>query len=327
MKTLEVKYSTNKTNIYLENNLLENISSLIPRGKKYIILTDENIYKLYSIALNVPNSTWVVLPAGEKEKNLDNVSKIIEKMLSSEISKTDILINFGGGVISDLGGFVASTYKRGINYYNIPTTLISQVDATLGGKTGVDFKVYKNQIGSIHHPEKIFVDPILLNTLPKNEYLSGIGEVIKYGLCFDEDLFNSLFSNFSIDELIYKCLKIKAEITEKDEFDNGIRLALNFGHTIGHAIEAVSNYTIPHGICVIYGMLYEIEAEDIKDKLIRLMQKFEIENQISFDKDELKAFIIQDKKIRNGVIKLPKLEKIGKVKITEVKINDYLMRL
>lgn len=327
MKTLEVKYSTNKTNIYLENNLLENISSLIPRGKKYIILTDENIYKLYSRALNVPNSTWVVLPAGEKEKNLDNVSKIIEKMLSSEISKTDILINFGGGVISDLGGFVASTYKRGINYYNIPTTLISQVDATLGGKTGVDFKVYKNQIGSIHHPKKIFVDPILLNTLPKNEYLSGIGEVIKYGLCFDEDLFNSLFSNFSIDELIYKCLKIKAEITEKDEFDNGIRLALNFGHTIGHAIEAVSNYTIPHGICVIYGMLYEIEAEDIKDKLIRLMQKFEIENQISFDKDELKAFIIQDKKIRNGVIKLPKLEKIGKVKITEVKINDYLMRL
>ena len=328
MKSINIEYSNCNLEIYFKNGLMKEINSLIDLNKKYFIITDEVVYKLYKDIIKIPNSKILVLPSGEEYKNLDSVNYIIDKMLENDITKGDIIINLGGGVISDLGGFVASIYKRGMDYYNIPTTLLSQVDASIGGKTGVDFlsdgKVFKNQIGRIHHPRKVFIDPIFLDTLSQDEYLSGIGEIIKYGLCYDKELFNILKGDFDLNEVIYKCINIKANITKIDEFEEDFRATLNYGHTIGHAVEAINNYKIPHGICVLYGMIEETNDSKIKEELFTLKNKFAIYFDFDINKDELKDYILKDKKIKNGYIFLPVLEEIGKVVVKKVKIDDYL---
>lgn len=331
MKTINVKYTNKDVEIVIENNLFRRLNDFLDLNKKYFIITDEVVYKLYLQNNNFNNVHFKIIASGENQKNITTIIEIISTMLEANINKGDIILNIGGGVISDIGGFVASIYKRGIMYYNIPTTLLAQVDASIGGKTAIDFSVagslYKNQVGTIYHPTKVLVDPTFLKTLPDSEYSSGIGEVIKYGLCFDKDLFNSLFNDFEIEEIIYKCLKIKASITEQDELDQNIRLALNYGHTVGHAIEAMSKFTIPHGICVIYGMLLETKDASIKALIIKLCEKFNIKLDFAIRLEDLKNYIIQDKKIEKDYLKLPILEKIGKVVIKEIKIEEFLERL
>lgn len=330
MKIINAKYTNKDVEILIENNLLKRLNDFLDNDRKYFIITDEVVYNLYLQSFNSNNIYYKILPAGENQKNIVTITEIISSMLDAKINKADVILNIGGGVISDIGGFVASIYKRGIMYYNIPTTLLAQVDASIGGKTAIDFSVgsnlYKNQVGTIYHPTKVLVDPTLLKTLPESEYLSGMGEVIKYGLCFDEELFNSLFNEFFNEDVIYKCLKIKASITELDEFEQNLRLALNFGHTVGHAIEAISNFKIPHGICVIYGMIIETIDSNIKELIINLCKKFNLNLEYNIKFDELKNYIIQDKKIEKDYLKLPILEKIGKVVIKEVKIEEFLER-
>lgn len=331
MKEIEVKYRSKNTKIQIENNIINNLSKYISPKKKYFILTDENVFNLYGEKLKYDNFIIKTIKPGEVTKTIETVIEIINYMLEAKINKGDILINFGGGVVSDLGGFVASIYKRGISYINIPTTLLAQVDAAIGGKTGIDFIssdiINKNQIGSIHHPDLILVDPKLISTLPREEYLSGIGEVIKYGICFDEELFLALFQDFNLESIISRCIEIKAKITEIDELDENYRHTLNFGHTIGHAIEAINNFQIPHGVCIIYGMLAEIDINTIKEELRKLLNKFKIDYDLNLDKDKLITYILQDKKIKNGIIKIPRLEAIGKVVLKEVEINEYIKRL
>lgn len=330
MKIINAKYTNKDVEILIENNLLKRLNDFLDKDRKYFIITDEVVYNLYLQSFNSNNIYYKILPAGENQKNIVTITEIISSMLDAKINKADVILNIGGGVISDIGGFVASIYKRGIMYYNIPTTLLAQVDASIGGKTAIDFSVgsnlYKNQVGTIYHPTKVLVDPTLLKTLPESEYLSGMGEVIKYGLCFDEELFNSLFNEFFNEDVIYKCLKIKASITELDEFEQNLRLALNFGHTVGHAIEAISNFKIPHGICVIYGIIIETIDSNIKELIINLCKEFNLNLEYNIKFDELKKYIIQDKKIEKDYLKLPILEKIGKVVIKEVKIEEFLER-
>lgn len=330
MKNLIINYESKIVNLYLENNLLNKLNTFLKTNKKYFVLCDEIVYDLYSKKLEFENFIFKVIPAGEEHKNINTVEEIIKAMLDANISRSDVLINFGGGVISDLGGFVASIYKRGIEYINIPTTLLAMVDAALGGKTAIDLsvadRIFKNQVGSFYHPSLILVDPSLLKTLPNSEYLSGLGEVIKYGFCFDKDLFYTLFNAFKLEDAIFNCLEIKSKITSVDEYDQNIRLALNYGHTIGHAVEAITNFKIPHGICVLYGMLIETIDEKQKVELLKIIEKFNI----SFDFDvslmDLKNYIIQDKKIMNNVLKLPILEDIGQVVIKEITIEDFFKR-
>lgn len=330
MKTINVSYRNQDVTIYIKNNLLNEISDLLDNNKKYFVLTDENVYNLYGDKIKLENVSFMILNPGEDQKTMFNVNNIIQTMLEVNFNKGDVLINFGGGVISDLGGFVASIYKRGITYYNIPTTLLSQVDAAIGGKTAVDImvgnKLYKNQIGSVYQPSKIFIDPKVLNTLDYKEYLSGLGEVIKYGLCFDKDMFYSLFNDFLIENIIYKCVEIKANITSKDEFDQNYRLALNYGHTIGHAIEAINEYQIPHGICILYGMIYETQDENTKEILNKFIDKYNIDYVVNLDIEVLKDYILQDKKIKTDYILLPVLKEIGKVEKEKVKISEFFKR-
>ena len=331
MKTLNVNYSKQDVKIYIENGLLNNVTAFLNNDLRYYLITDANVAALYLDKLQIKNIDYYQIKNGEASKNLDEVKAILEDMISKDINKNDFIICFGGGVVGDISAFVASIYKRGIRYINIPTTLLSQVDSCLGGKCGVDIHVkgfnYKNQIGGIYHPETILIDPLVLNTLPRNELLSGLGEVIKYGLCFDKRLFAALFQEFSLERIILQCLIIKAKITSSDEFDQNQRLALNFGHTIGHALEGLLNYKIAHGLAVAIGMYHEVKDDAIKTSLQTLYKHLGFELDLEIDSEAIKDYILKDKKISHEDINLPVLNEIGNVTIIKTKLADYLRSL
>ncbi|NLD27123.1 MAG: 3-dehydroquinate synthase [Acholeplasmataceae bacterium] len=298
---------------------------------KYLLLTDTNVGPLYqeTFIKRIPDLQIVTIPAGEKSKNLNNAVEIIRHLSKEEFSRTDYLLTLGGGVIGDLGAFVASVYKRGMRLIHIPTSLLSQVDSCLGGKTGIDFigenGLYKNQIGTIYHPELVLVDPDFLKTLPAEERSSAFGEIIKTALCCNREVFDLLFTDFSLPDLIGRVLKIKAEITEADEFEKRERLLLNFGHTFGHAIESLSG--IRHGEAVALGMLHEIHDEGIKNSLLELYKKFNLPTMHPYQLEELKNLIRQDKKITTSKIRLPAVLDVGKTTILETDLETYLGRI
>jgi len=252
-------------------------------------------------------------------------------------NRKSYLIAFGGGVIGDVTGFIAATFMRGIQYINIPTTLLGMVDSSIGGKSGINLSSGKNLIGSIYHPEKIIIDTELLNTLPNREYHSGMAEIIKYSLILDKDLFARLESNLPqllsvnqasdyLNEIILQCIQLKVNIVEQDENDNNIRNVLNFGHTIGHALEACIGYgKINHGEAVAYGMLYASQLSNIHGHLtieelnkinhiIKILNLPKIQN---LQIDMMIDFIKNDKKKTSNNLKFIILDEIGKARIAE----------
>lgn len=329
MKEMTVNYSNQSVKIQIGENVLSEIN--FPSTSKYMIITDENVGKLYlnQVLNKLPNALFHILPAGEKNKSLAIVEELLEHLLVSSYTKGDVLIALGGGVITDLVGFIASIYKRGIKLVSIPTSLLAQADSALGGKTGVNFTAnnltYKNQIGTIYHPELILVDPSILKTLPEAEFRSGIGEIIKYGLCFDPELFDALFTDFNLSEIICRSLEIKAAITLRDEFESGERRLLNYGHTIGHALESLSGFKLKHGEAIALGMFYETEDKSIRKKLKTLFRKFAFP-EFKFSRSDLIAYLKQDKKISGGKIRLPVLKAIGKLSLEEIELDEFLGR-
>lgn len=235
------------------------------------VITDTIVSKLYMKYIDGVIKNWdyntYIIPSGEESKNMDTVFSIYNDLLDSNIDRNTYILAFGGGVVGDIAGFVASTYKRGLKYVQIPTTLLSQIDSSIGGKVGVDYGGYKNIIGSFYFPEKVFIDTYFLTTLPKREITSGLGEVFKYGLIYDYELFQYTKDNLDkiyemdlnvLNIIIKKSVSIKEKIVSQDKKDFGLRRILNFGHTIGHSIEAYYGFNrYNHGEAVILGILYE----------------------------------------------------------------------
>lgn len=281
--------------------------------------------------------------AGEINKNIDNCIQIWNVLTEIGADRKSLIINLGGGVVSDLGGFVASTFKRGIDFINIPTTLLAMVDASIGGKTGIDLGSLKNQIGIINNPKLVVIDSEFLVTLPQMEMLSGLAEILKHGLIFDAsywkqflDLSQLDFADF--DSIIYESIKIKNEIVMQDPNEKGIRKALNFGHTLGHAIESyfLENPTkknLLHGEAIAIGMILESYISMIK-KLISKEEYVEIKSTIksifevvNFDKNDIQSILdllIHDKKNENGKIKFVLLDGIGKFTINQEVENEII---
>ncbi|MFA5542676.1 MAG: 3-dehydroquinate synthase family protein [Bacilli bacterium] len=312
---MKITYLNQQVDIVYTNNLLKDFN--YDNKHKYLVITDNNVYSFYEKIINEISNDVLVFKAEESSKSYDSTLKIINFLLDNNYQKSDYLIAFGGGMIGDLTGFVASIFKRGIKYISIPTTLISQIDSAIGGKNGVNHRGFKNQIGTIYHPHKIFIDANFLKTLPKIEYTSGMGEVIKYATLFSSDMFVSLEAgSFQLDIIIKECVNIKINITTQDEFDLGLRRSLNFGHTIGHAIE--SKYKLPHGIAIGYGMYYESKNERLK----ALLEKYGWD--FSKGHNEYKDYLLQDKKISDGKITKIDLIDIGKFEIREVTIDEFL---
>lgn len=259
------------------------------RGRKVCIVTDSNVRALYADEVQALLQTCFpavfvhCFPAGEENKNLKTVEAVYETLIVHHFDRGDLLVALGGGVVGDLTGFVAATYLRGIDFIQVPTTLLSQVDSSIGGKTGVDFLQYKNMVGAFYQPKLVYMNLNALRTLPEEQIVSGMGEIIKHGLIRDRAYYEWLkqhrgeilaLQSDAVEEMIYRSCEIKREIVERDPKEKGERALLNFGHTVGHAIEKLSDFTLSHGACVALGMLAaarisldlgNITAEELSD--------------------------------------------------------------
>jgi 3-dehydroquinate synthase len=323
MISSHIKISNIKSNIrdFLSKNDYSKIGILVDNN------SNKHCFPIIKKNLKVPYSI-IKIKSGEKEKNIKTCIKVWNSLTELKFDRKSLLINLGGGVISDLGGFIAATYIRGIDFINIPTTLLSQVDASIGGKLGIDFNNLKNHVGLFLNPKKVFIDTNLLKSLPTREIKSGFAEVIKHCLIKDKTefyrLLNTNWKNYNWNDIIKHSIKIKSSIVSKDPLENGIRKILNFGHTIGHGIESIymskNNYLL-HGEAIAIGIICEsyisYTSNTLQKNELDLITKFIIKtykpNIINKNKIEpiLKA-IIHDKKNINNKIKMSLLEKIGK---------------
>jgi len=317
------------------NNIAEEIKEIYS-GFRLAVITDENIYGLYGEQLKASlqkagfTPKIIVIKPGEGSKSFETLMEIYSG-LAGFLRRNDLIAAFGGGVAGDLAGFAASTYMRGVKFMQIPTTLLSQVDSSIGGKTAINLPEGKNLVGSFYHPEAVIIDPLLLKSLPNKYLVDGLGEVIKYACIRDNNLFNELTSSKNYihentEELIYTCLNIKKELVEKDERDHDLRMLLNFGHTIGHAIEMQLNYAVSHGEAVCIGM-YHITKNSQRlgftkantlEKLTSLFDYYNIKYNLPISTEHIIEFIYSDKKNNSDYINLVLLKEIGSAYIQKV---------
>lgn len=318
--------------IYIEKGSLKKISKFITFSQKNLLLTDDGVPKEYiEKILNTNNNICIcVIPMGEKSKSFENYEKVLNILIENEFCKSDLLIALGGGVVGDLGGFVAGTYKRGMRFINVPTTSLAMVDSSIGGKNGINFSGIKNSIGSFYNPEMVIIDIEVLKTLSNRHLLNGLVEAIKSGLIGDEKLF-SIFKRINcgsyenlepyLEEIIVRSLNVKKKLVEEDLYDSSMRRLLNFGHTYGHAIESINMDKILHGEAVALGMLTVLN-EDIKKELLEVFNNLGIELNLDLiNNEEIYKKIIQDKKVNEEKINLVKVDTIGKAYIEEVELK------
>lgn len=337
---LDIIMKDKEYQVIIERGILNKASSVLGFDKKtskILIVTDDGIPVKYVDTLknniintNSNNTVFVyTIKQGEESKSFINYSSILDYLIDNEFTRTDTVIALGGGVVGDLAGFVSATYMRGISFINIPTTLLSQVDSSIGGKTAIDKKGYKNLVGAFYPPEKVLIDPNVLATLDKRQFMAGLVEALKMGLTSDKDLYeliktsNDIYKD--IDIVIEKALRVKKDVVEKDPHEKHLRKILNFGHTIGHAIESSGKFNLLHGECVGIGLLYMVPTdleEEIKDVLIKynLPTKSDIENTIS--KEDLFKYISLDKKRSNKDITIIEVKGPGTFEINKINLEE-----
>lgn len=303
--------------ILVERNLLPNCGKLIRErisAQTCVIITDDNVDKFYSHTVEQSlkeagfHTEKFVFPHGEPSKSSATLLNIYSFLCQHEITRSDCLIALGGGVVGDITGFAAATFLRGLPYIQIPTSLLAQVDSSVGGKTAIDLPEGKNLVGAFKQPAMVLCDPDTLSTLPEEFFIDGMGEVIKYGMIADADLFNKLCSydlttiHEHLDEIIPVCISIKRDVVAEDELDTGKRMILNFGHTLGHAIEAYYHYeTYTHGCAVAAGMCLMTKycAPQHYDSLKACVERYHLPSDVPVPLQELAALCGNDKK-RSG---------------------------
>ena len=339
MKKIKVALKGRSYDISIESGLLNKIPKILKvfnKGQKWVLITQEKLMSLYgkglvqNLALINFDISTIILPDGESIKSIEEFERTCLKMLSIGCDRYSSIITLGGGAVGDLSGFVASTYMRGIEYFQIPTTFLAMIDSSIGGKTAVNANEGKNIIGTIYQPKSVFIDPNFLKSLDKKEVNSGFGEMIKYGAIWDKDLFEKIStwldntSSFPFEKAIIDAVKIKSDIVSKDEKEKGLRIILNFGHTIGHAIESYYGYEkIKHGEAVAFGMKCagfisnrkRLLSAEAKNKLFSILEKLTLPDISDLDKKEIIKKIKSDKKSKKGRVKFVLLSDIGKTKI------------
>ena len=347
MEGLLIDLKENSYKIYIDKDLLDNLGKYCGQGDKYIIITDENVDNLYIdkvlSSLNDKKVYKIVISPGENSKNISIVENILQTMLDIGLTRKSRLIAVGGGVVGDIAGFCASIYMRGIDFIQVPTTLLSQVDSSVGGKTGVNMPQGKNTIGSFYQPKAVIIDTKTLNTLSSRELISGIGEIVKYGIIYDYEFLKYIRLNIIkileldediIKETIKRCCEIKAEIVSKDEKEKGLRKILNYGHTIGHALEAATNYKkYTHGEAVLMGMYYEgMMAKNLNyidesyyGEIVKIIEDIGVSvdiDHISWVK--LTEYMMKDKKNKEGKISF--ILPMGRGKVSEILLTTKEVR-
>ena len=334
MKELKVNIPQREYNIYIGRDMLKKADEIISehiKGKKVAIITDTNVEPIYAKKLEGILSDYdtkvITVEAGEQSKSLDTLQYVYGELLDFKITRADLIVALGGGVVGDLTGFASATLLRGIGFIQIPTTLLAQVDSSVGGKTAVNLPQGKNLVGSFCQPKAVIIDTETLKTLPDNVLSDGMAEVIKYGAICDKTLFQKLekisskeelFEN--IEDIIYNCCNIKREIVEEDEVDTGRRMILNFGHTFGHAIEKINNFSgVTHGMAVAAGMVMaskwgeerDITPNDTHKRIEGILKNYNLPVEFDVTKEELLKSVSSDKKSEGENINLILLQSIG----------------
>ena len=324
---IPINLGSNSYDIIVERSSLNKANEYLNLNRKVLIVTDDGVPTEYSQAVfkMCKEPTIVTIPKGEGSKSLDCFNKLLTIMLTKGFTRKDAVVAVGGGVVGDLAGFVAASFMRGVDFYNIPTTLLSQIDSSIGGKTAINFNGVKNIVGAFYQPKCVIIDPELLKTLNEKQLASGFVEAIKMSLTSNEKLFNifeekNIFEN--LDEIIIESLQIKKQVVEQDEKEQGLRKVLNFGHTLGHGIESeLEAKGFYHGECVALGML-PMWSKDVKLRLLKVLEKLVVCNKASFNKEMALKAISHDKKSINNNISVIKVNKVGEFIIENETIEE-----
>lgn len=325
---LRVNLPRDSYDIVIERGCLENAKNLLNLDRKCLIVTDNGVPIEYAkcIAGQCTAPTIVTVEQGEKSKNLQNWQYLLEIMLKKDFTRTDCVVAVGGGVVGDLAGFVAASYMRGVDFYNIPTTVLSQVDSSVGGKVAVDLCNVKNTVGAFYQPKRVLIDANVLKTLESRHISSGLAEALKMSLTSDAELFEIFRQGRafdSIDEVIERSLRIKISVVEQDERESGLRKILNFGHTLGHAVETFDELSgLHHGECVGLGML-PMCSDEIRGEVEDVLRKLNLPTKIEGDLEGMMALVAHDKKCDGGEISFITVEKIGNFEIRKLPIEEW----
>ena len=311
--------------IVLERGALKRAGELLKLNRKVMIVTDTGVPSEYAeaVAQNSKEPLICVIEPGEESKSIEVFERLLIKMLRAGFTRKDCVVAVGGGVVGDLAGFVAASYMRGVDFYNIPTTLLSQVDSSIGGKTAVNLDGIKNIVGAFYQPEKVLIDPDTLKTLPKRQLSNGLAEAVKMSLTSDAGLFD-IFEHKDIEEnletIIERSLKIKKSVVEQDEKEQGLRKILNFGHTIGHGIE-VTQDDVYHGEAVALGML-PMCSKEVRARLVPVLEKLSLPTSCNADPEKVFAAVSHDKKSANGKVSLIKVYEAGTFEIEDTDMKE-----
>ena len=324
---ITVELGKNSYPIILLRGALSQADAYMKLDRKVLVVTDSGVPARYAktVAERCKDPVVVTIPQGEGSKNLQNFEMLCRTMLRGGFTRTDCVVAVGGGVVGDLAGFAAASFMRGIDFYNIPTTVLSQVDSSVGGKVAIDLDGIKNCVGAFHQPKAVLIDPEVLQTLPQRQIANGLAEAVKMAVNFDEELL-SLFEQEDylshIDQIIAASLRIKAAVVKADEKEAGLRRVLNFGHTIGHGIEAaVGLNTLYHGECVALGML-PMCSDELRPRVQAILQKLELPTAYSVDPDAVWAAMSHDKKLSGDTITVVYAQKAGSFQLRSMPIAD-----
>jgi 3-dehydroquinate synthase len=308
--------------IVLRRGVLQNLYQFTNLGRRVAVVTDTGVPAEYAqcVADQCQSAVIITVPQGEASKSMKTLESVLRQMLAFGMGRGDLVVAVGGGVVGDLAGFAASIYMRGIDFINCPTTTLSMIDSSIGGKTAVDLGDTKNIVGSFWQPKLVLVDPDTLASLPRRQYINGLAEAVKAGLLADPELFD-IFEHGDVDadieRIIYRSLKFKKSIVEQDETEHGARKALNFGHTIGHGIEAVRGVKgrrttgLYHGECVALGMLPMIESKALQKRTRAVYRRLGLPVRASYDKQKALAEMLHDKKAQGGQITVIRVPGLG----------------
>ena len=314
-------------NIHIERGALARVGELFPLNRRVLIVTDDGVPQAYAktVCQQCREAHVVCLPAGEASKSMENYSMLLKTLLDRSFDRSDCVLAVGGGVVGDLAGFVAATYMRGIDFYNLPTTLLSQVDSSIGGKVAIDFCGVKNIVGAFYQPKGVLIDPTVLDTLPRRQLACGFAEAVKMACTSDAELF-ALFESGEeetrIDEVIERSLRIKKAVVEADEKENGLRRVLNFGHTLGHGIETVNQGALYHGECVALGML-PLCSREVKARLLPILRRLGLPTKSSGDPEEILAVTAHDKKRCGNTLSVVFVERVGEFSIRQLSMDAW----
>ncbi len=306
--------------IILERGCLAKAGALLNLKRRVLIVTDSGVPGEYAraIATQCAAPLCVTLPEGEDSKSADNFLMLLRRMLTEGFTRGDCVAAVGGGVPGDIAGFASACYMRGIDFVNIPTTVLSQVDSSIGGKTAVDLDGIKNVIGAFHQPRRVLIDPDTLRTLPPRQWANGLAEAVKMAVCFDEEgfrLFERADPRGHITEIIERALRIKKQVVEQDEKEQGLRQTLNFGHTLGHGIESLHRENgLLHGECVALGML-PMCGDAVRGRLAAVLEKLGLPTRCTAPSDAVMHALLHDKKMKNGAVSAILVDQVGACRI------------